>query len=227
MPPSEPIPGTASAAATKLFGDRVELAIQFADLLKTHGVARGLIGPREGERLWDRHLLNSAVVAELIPSGATVTDVGSGGGFPGIPLAIGRRDIRVTLVEPMARRVDWLAEVVETLSLDNVSVVRGRAEDVVGDVEPADVVTARAVAPLAKLARWCFPLVRPGGVLLALKGSSADEEVDRDRAAVGKVGAGHVSVVQCGLGLLEVPTTVVMATKARRAAETGRRPRKK
>lgn len=227
MPPSEPVPGPAATAASALFGDRVELAVRFAELLRTHGVERGLIGPREGDRLWDRHLLNSAAVGELIAADATVTDVGSGGGFPGVPLAIARGDIRVTLVEPMARRVEWLEEVVKSLGLDNVAVLRGRAEDVVGEIDPADVVTARAVAPLAKLARWCFPLVRPGGVLLALKGSSADEEVERDRAAVVKAGGDRVSVVQCGAGLLEVPTTVVTATKVRRAAVAGRRARKR
>lgn len=212
-------------AARRVFGDRTDLAAAFVDMLQTHGVERGLIGPREVDRLWDRHVLNSAVVAEVIPDGATVVDVGSGGGFPGIPLAVARGDLDVTLVEPMARRVEWLHEVVETLGLDRVKVVRGRAEekDLRATVGAADVATARAVAPLAKLAGWCLPLVRPGGRLLAIKGASAAEEVDRDRAAVRKVGGSEIEILQCGTGVLDVPTTVVAITAASRSEPKARR----
>ncbi|WP_104479462.1 16S rRNA (guanine(527)-N(7))-methyltransferase RsmG [Actinokineospora auranticolor] len=210
-----------------VFGERLGVAEGFVRLLAEHGVERGLIGPREVERLWDRHVLNSAVVGEAIPEGAVVVDVGSGAGLPGVPLAIARPDLSVTLVEPMARRVAWLDEVVETLALSSVTVVRGRAEEpaVRSRVLGADVVTARAVAPLAKLAGWCLPLVRQGGHLVALKGASAAEEIDRDRAAVARVGGGEPRVEVLGGAVLEVPTTVVLIERVKPA--TGReRPRR-
>lgn len=217
-------PSAVPAAATQVFGERIDRAVAFVELLRTHGVERGLIGPREVDRLWDRHVLNSAVLADAIPSDATVVDVGSGGGFPGIPLAIARADLAVTLLEPMARRVDWLQEVVEELGLENAVVVRGRAEekDTRDDLGTADVTTARAVAPLAKLAGWCLPLVRPGGRLLAIKGASAADEVARDRGAVRRLGGAEVEIVQCGVGVLEVPTTVVAITTADRKPTAGR-----
>lgn len=223
QPPDAPT--TVPEAARRVFGDRTDLAAAFVDMLQTHGVQRGLIGPREVERLWDRHVLNSAVVADVIPDSATVVDVGSGGGFPGIPLAVARGDLDVTLVEPMVRRVEWLLEVVETLGLARVKVVRGRAEerDLRAAVGAADVATARAVAPLAKLAGWCLPLVRPGGRLLAIKGASAAEEVDRDRAAVRKAGGSEIEVLHCGAGVLDVPTTVVAITAASRSEPRARR----
>src|SRR5437868_13263360 len=160
----------APPAATHLFGARLPLAVRFAELLARHGVERGLIGPREVDRLWDRHVLNSAVIGERIPEGARVVDVGSGAGFPGVPLAIARPDLSIVLLEPMARRVDWLAEVAEKLELP-ITIVRGRAEErpVREQLGGADIVTARAVAPLARLADWCLPLVRPDGFLVALK----------------------------------------------------------
>ncbi|MER2093793.1 MAG: 16S rRNA (guanine(527)-N(7))-methyltransferase RsmG, partial [Saccharopolyspora rectivirgula] len=142
-----------------MFGDRLELAEKFAELLREHGIQRGLIGPREVDRLWERHLLNSAVVAELLPPNSRVVDVGSGAGLPGIPLAIVRPDIEMVLLEPMARRVAWLEEAVTELGLD-VEVVRGRAEEgpVRDELAGQDVVTARAVAPMERLAKWCLPL---------------------------------------------------------------------
>ncbi|MGH3517038.1 MAG: 16S rRNA (guanine(527)-N(7))-methyltransferase RsmG [Haloechinothrix sp.] len=218
-------------AAWTVFGDGVDGAITFVELLCTHGVERGLIGPREVDRLWDRHVLNSAVLAELIPSGARVVDVGSGGGFPGIPLALARPDVCVYLVEPMARRVDWLNEVVAKLELGQVTVLRGRAEEraVRDAIGGADVVTARAVAPMAKLAGWCMPLVRPGGSLLALKGTSARAEVDRDRAAIRRLGGDEISVRRLGVGVLAEPTTVVTVTKsleARSGSYKQRKPRR-
>src|SRR4051794_31704933 len=153
----------------RVFGDGASGAIKFAALLADHGVERGLIGPREVERLWDRHLFNSAVLAELVPQNCRAVDVGSGAGLPGIPLAIARPDVRLTLLEPMARRVAWLQEVVDTLGLD-VEVVRGRAEEpeVRRRLGDSDIVTARAVAPMERLAGWCLPLLRSGGLLLAL-----------------------------------------------------------
>ncbi|WP_197319551.1 16S rRNA (guanine(527)-N(7))-methyltransferase RsmG [Saccharomonospora sp. NB11] len=206
----EDVGSEVSTAASVVFGEHVEAAEQFVAMLATHGVERGLIGPREVDRLWDRHVLNSAVLAELVPHGARVVDVGSGAGFPGIPLAIARPDLDIVLLEPMARRVEWLTEVVETLALE-VSVERGRAEEKVvrRRIEGADVVTARAVAPLARLAEWCLPLVRPSGTLLALKGQTAADEIERDRSAVRKAGGGEPRIVRCGASVLETPTTVV------------------
>jgi 16S rRNA (guanine527-N7)-methyltransferase len=204
-----------SSVCQTLFGDRLPLAERFVSLLAEHGVTRGLIGPRELDRLWDRHVLNSAAIAELVPDGASVVDVGSGAGLPGIPLAIARPDLRVVLLEPMARRVAWLTEVVESLGLA-ARVVRGRAEepDVRRSVGGADVVTARAVASLAKLAGWCLPLVAPGGTLLALKGESANEELTRDLAQVRRIGGTDESVVTCGADVLPVPTTVVVVRRS-------------
>ncbi|MGY6657102.1 16S rRNA (guanine(527)-N(7))-methyltransferase RsmG [Amycolatopsis sp. TRM77291] len=199
------------SAASEVFGDRVEQAVGYVELLERHGVERGLIGPREVDRLWERHVLNSAVIGERIPDGARVVDVGSGAGLPGVPLAISRSDLDIVLLEPMARRVDWLAEVAEKLELP-ITVVRGRAEErqIREELGGADVVTARAVAPLARLANWCLPLVRPEGALVALKGASAGEEIERDRVAVRKAGGGEAEVFECGTKVLEVPSTVVV-----------------
>ncbi|SFP85884.1 16S rRNA (guanine527-N7)-methyltransferase [Amycolatopsis arida] len=200
----------APPAASAVFGARLPLAERYVDLLARHGVERGLIGPREVDRLWDRHVLNSAVLSERVPVNARVVDVGSGAGLPGVPLAIARPDLDIVLLEPMARRVDWLAEVAATLDL-SVVVLRGRAEEraVRSRLAGADVVTARAVAPLARLAMWCLPLLRPSGVLLALKGATAAEEVARDRDAVRRVGGSTPTVLRCGTDLLVTPTTVV------------------
>jgi 16S rRNA (guanine527-N7)-methyltransferase len=216
-----------SELAGRLFGARLPLAQRYVDLLAEHGVARGLIGPREVDRLWDRHVLNSAVIAELVPADATVIDVGSGAGLPGIPLAIARPDLRVTLIEPMARRIAWLTEVVDELGLAT-TVLRGRAEEpaVRRSVGAAEVVTARAVAPLAKLAGWCLPLVAPGGWLLALKGESAAEELARDAEQVRRAGGAEGAVVSCGAGVLAVPTTVVRVRRMTMERDHGRRTRK-
>lgn len=155
--------------------------------LATVGAEWGLIGPREVERLWDRHIVNSALMEALIPQGASVIDVGSGAGLPGIPLAIVRPDLHVTLLEPLLRRSVFLAETVAELGLgDRVTVVRGRAED--RSVPAAAIVTARAVAALDKLIGWCWPLVAPGGQLLALKGERAQAEVDEAAPRLKKLG---------------------------------------
>ncbi len=179
-------PGEAGAleAAESLFGDRLHLARRYAEHLTGSGAQRGLIGPREGPRLWSRHLVNCALVAPLVPHGSSVVDVGSGAGLPGLVLAIARPDLSVTLVEPLLRRTTWLDEVVDDLGLD-VRMLRARAEEcgVQGDV-----VTARAVAPLEKLMSLCVPLVRPGGQVLALKGASADEELARAEPALSRRG---------------------------------------
>lgn len=195
------------SAAGQVFGERLTLAERYVGHLSSTGVEWGLIGPREVPRLWDRHVLNCAVVADLIPSEASVVDVGSGAGLPGLPLAIARPDLRVTLVEPLERRCRWLSMVIEDLGLP-VEVVRGRADEVTGNVS-GDVVTARAVAALDKLARWLVPLMKPGGSVLALKGRTAADEVDKARKSLRKLKVREVEILSCGQELLEEPTTVV------------------
>lgn len=164
-----------AAAITAVFGSEVKTIRQYVDILASRGIDWGLIGPRERDRLWERHVLNSAALAPRIPEDASVVDVGSGAGLPGLPLAILRSDLRMTLLEPLLRRANFLNLAVSELGLsDGVQVVRGRAEE---HRSRYDVVTCRAVAPLPRLLGWCLPLVKPGGRLLALKGSSAAEEV--------------------------------------------------
>lgn len=216
-------------AARAVFGDRLPIAERYAELLAETGVDRGLIGPREADRLWERHLLNSAVLGELIPRSRRVLDVGSGAGLPGIPLALARPDLHVVLLEPMARRVAWLQEVIDELGLA-ISVHRGRAEDppVRDALGHSHVVTARAVAPLSRLARWCLPLVAPGGRLLAVKGASAEQEVARDVNAVRVMGGAAVEIVQCGGTIVRPPTTVVVVSRlAERVVPPVRRRRRK
>ncbi|MBT8224778.1 MAG: 16S rRNA (guanine(527)-N(7))-methyltransferase RsmG [Dactylosporangium sp.] len=201
--------------AARLFGERMPLACRYAELLSTAGVLRGLIGPREAPRLWERHLLNCGAVAELIPYGAFITDIGSGAGLPGIVLAVARPDLNVTLVEPLARRATFLTEVVEDLELVNASVLRARAEDCVEAVDLADVVTARAVASLDRLAAWGLPLAAVGGRLLAIKGASAAEEVAQHQAAVHRAGGTAPRIRRCGADLLATPVTVVEVVRQR------------
>jgi len=204
----------AEQASTVVFGERLSIAEQYAEILSSVGVERGLLGPREVPRIWDRHLLNCVVLQELVERGARVVDVGSGAGLPGIPLAIARPDLLVTLVEPLLRRASFLQQVVDTLGLD-VAVYRGRAEDraTQSTVGSADVIAARAVAPLGKLMGWCLPLARAGGRVLAIKGDSAAEELARDRLAIRRLGGQYLQVRQCGADLLATPTTVVEAVR--------------
>jgi 16S rRNA (guanine527-N7)-methyltransferase len=163
------------AVVDAIFGPAAPEIKRFVDILATDGVTRGVIGPREADRLWDRHVFNSVAISSLTRADAEVVDVGSGAGLPGIPLAVLRADLRVTLLEPLLRRVTFLEEAVDRLGLaDRVRVVRARAEE---HREQYDVVAARAVAPLGRLVQWCAPLRRPTGVILALKGRSAAAEV--------------------------------------------------
>lgn len=219
--------GTVAAApeaAATVFGPRLGVAQRYAEFLAGDGIDRGLLGPRETARLWDRHLLNSAALTELLERGEHVVDIGSGAGLPGLPVAIARPDLRVVLVEPQQRRIDFLEEVVAELGLA-VEVVRGRAEaaEVRDRIGENDAVVSRAVAGLDKLTQWSLPLLRPKGRMLAIKGERAGEEVCAHRRVMTASGAESVRVVRCGVNYLNPPATVVVV---RRGTERrfGRRP---
>lgn len=201
--------GATPATAAVVFGDGLDLAERYAALLADQGIVRGLIGPREAPRIWDRHVLNCAVVTSRLPQGATVADIGTGAGLPGIVWAIARPDIHVTLIEPLLRRTRFLEDAERELGLENVTVVRGRAESLSGDVT-VDVVTARAVAPLAQLAGLAAPLLRRGGMLLALKGQSAADELASATSELAKLGASSWSVEAFGEGIVDPVTRVVV-----------------
>jgi 16S rRNA (guanine527-N7)-methyltransferase len=206
------------AAAIDYFGLQLPLVTQLAAMLADDAVVRGLIGPREAARVWDRHLLNCAVIGELVPTGARVVDVGSGAGLPGLVLACSRPDVRIDLVEPLQRRADFLREACEALGLtDRVHVVRGRApeQSVVDAVGSAGWITARAVAPLARLAQWCAPLLAVGGRLLAMKGARAEAEVAQARPALRGLRLSLVGIQVCGAGIVEPPTSVVVMERTR------------
>ncbi|GAC49596.1 ribosomal RNA small subunit methyltransferase G [Gordonia aichiensis NBRC 108223] len=201
-------------SAATVFGDRLGVAQQYCAILATDGIDHGLMGPREVPRLWDRHILNCACVEEVIESGESVVDIGSGAGLPGIPLAIARPDLTVTLIEPLLRRSEFLSRTVESLGLA-VRVVRGRAEEkaVRAEVPLADVVTSRALAPLDRLSRWSAPLIRDGGRMIALKGSSAPDEIERDRKAAERNGIVDLRVQSVGVSVVDQPTTLVIGDK--------------
>lgn len=207
----------APAAARLVFGDCLELVERYAAILAGAGIERGLIGPGEVMRLWERHILNSAAIGDLVPDNERVADVGSGAGLPGIPLALSRPDLSVTLIEPLLRRADFLSEVTQVLGLD-ATVIRGRAEEssVQREAGEIDAVASRAVASLDKLTRWCMPLLRPGGRMLAMKGERAQVEVDEHRRAMKSLGAVDVKVMECGVNYLSPPATVVVAVKGAR-----------
>jgi 16S rRNA (guanine527-N7)-methyltransferase len=197
----------APPSAASVFGPARPSAVAYAGILATRGVQQGLLGPREVPRLWDRHLLNCAVVAELIERRrGTLLDLGSGAGLPGLVLAMVLPDVTVTLLEPMERRCRFLTECVTELGLANVSVLRGRAEDV---TLRTDVVTARAVAPLPRLAELALGVVRPGGMVLAIKGRTAAEELRAAGPVLRRIGARDAQVVRAGQGKVVPATTVV------------------
>jgi|SRR5450631_4399877 16S rRNA (guanine527-N7)-methyltransferase len=196
------------ASAVQVFGERLTLAEQFTAILTDSGVSHGLIGPREVPRLWERHVLNCAVIHPAIATGQVVIDVGSGAGLPGLALAIARPDLDLHLVEPMLRRTNWLSMAVAELGLTNVTVHRGRAEQFTG-ILSAPVVTARAVARLSELAAWCLPLLQPGGSLLAIKGLSVVDELVADRSVLRRLGAVDEVIETFGGGVLDQETTVL------------------
>ena len=230
LPDLSPAP-PAPPAAADLLGSALPVLEAYAALLAGPGVERGLLGPRETPRLWERHLLNSAGLVELLPPGATVVDLGSGAGLPGVVLAALRPDLRLVLLEPLLRRAVFLEEVVEALALPSTVVRRGRAEELGGGRltgpglpadGPADVVVARAVAPLDRLAGWALPLLRPGGRLLALKGASAAQELRDAGPALTAAGASDSRVVEVGDAAHLTAALVVEVVAAARPARRGR-----
>jgi 16S rRNA (guanine527-N7)-methyltransferase len=216
------------AAAAAVFGSALPAAEKYARLLSVRGVELGVVGPAEAERVWDRHLLNCAAIARLVPARCSLADIGSGAGLPGIVLALLLPGVRVTLVEAMARRVSFLEQCVAELGLENVEVVRGRAEDMAGRLV-VDVVTSRAVAPLEKLAGWCIGLLRPGGKALAIKGASAETELARARPVLARLGVSDARVVEVGSADGAAAATVVVFSAggrhgAQRRDGAGQRP---
>jgi len=197
-----------------VFGTALPLAERYVQMLAGPGVTRGLLGPREVPRLWTRHVLNCAAVADLVPRPATLIDLGSGAGLPGIVLALLLPDVRVTLLERMERRSLFLDECVQELGLRNAQVYRATAEEVAGKLA-ADVLTARAVAPLDRLAGLAAGLVRPGGLILAVKGAAAEEEVAQARPVLRRLGMRDVAVVRAGDGKVDRAATVVRMVAGR------------
>lgn len=198
-------------AVEVLYGEHTDLAERFVEHLVTTGIEWGLLGPREIPKMWDRHVLNCAVVHELLPKGAVVADVGSGAGLPGIALAIARPDVQFILIEPLERRVDWLDMVVTDLGLGNVDIIRARSEQVFETVD-VDVVTARAVSAMKSLVPITVPLLHGEGQLLAIKGKSAANEIEKAHKVLRKFKTQDSEVVTVGDELLEVPTTVARLT---------------
>lgn len=215
--------------AREVFGVRFAAAENYREILAGRGIEWGLIGPREVERLWERHILNSVALADLMPEGVSVVDVGSGGGLPGIPLALARPDLRMTLLEPMQRRCTFLTETIDELGRTlaetvedtpgpvgraeravDILVERGRAEE---HDEVYDIVTCRAVGPLKRLLDWCLPLLAPGGTLLALKGASAADELRAVDKSLTKKGL-RAEILSVRAHAEAEPTTAVRITRA-------------
>lgn len=232
MGESAPPPPTPDVAQSFL-GDRLQLMERYVAHLCDTGVTHGLIGPREVPRMWERHVLNCAVVHPGIAEGRAVADIGAGAGLPGLVLAIARPDLRMTLVEPLLRRTVWLERIVDDLELENVEVVRARADEVWGK-RSFDVVTSRAVARIGELARWSLPLVNAHGEMFVLKGSSAAAERDEDADILRKLRVIHADVERWGEGVVDPETVTLRLTVdgiapqlTRKQAGTGPSPAKK
>lgn len=210
-PVAAPVLEAEPAVAAALFGDQIAVARSFTNELARRGEELGLIGPLELPRLWTRHILNSALLAPLLEARGRVADVGSGAGLPGLVLAIARPDVEFVLIEPMERRTDWLRSESDRLGLQNVTVLRGRAEDVADDVV-VDQVTARAVSALSKLIPLTVPLVRSGGQLILMKGARVDEEIEKARKVILRKRLSDVEVLELGEGVVDETTRVFRAT---------------
>lgn len=197
------------AYAAELFGDQIELARGFAQRLAKDSETFGLLGPRELPRIWSRHVINSGLLAELVPDGSKVVDVGSGAGLPGIPMAIAQPMAQFTLVEPMERRANWLNQVVQDLGITNVRVLRARAEDVVET--DFDLATARAVAALDKLLKMLTPLIKDSRekTVIAMKGSKAQEEIAEAAKRIAQLGYSQPEIITLGLNKAPETATVV------------------
>lgn len=221
MAETNELPDAPAVARDVFSGEAWPQARAYAELLAGPGVVRGLLGPREVPRIWDRHLLNCAVVAEAVPEGVRLVDIGSGAGLPGIVLAIIRPEITVTLLEPLLRRTVFLDECVETLKLGNAKVVRGRAEELAGK-RVFDVACARAVAPLDRLLAWSMPLLVEGGQLLAMKGERAAEELEAADAALREAGARQAELVTVGRDRVDPPATLVRVVAGQAPVRGGR-----
>jgi 16S rRNA (guanine527-N7)-methyltransferase len=224
--PRNPVPSMVPPppdVAQIVFGARLDLAQQYAELLADAGVERGILGPHEIDRIWERHLLNCGAVAELLQPGERVADIGSGAGLPGVPLLIAKPELRIVLIESSLRRTEFLRTAVSVLGLD-VEVVRGRAEDpaVRQSIGTCDAVVSRAVAPLDRVTRWSFALLGPGGRMLAIKGERAPDEVREHRRVMTALGAADARVVECGANYLSSPTTVVVARRGKPTPARGR-----
>lgn len=217
----ETIPSVPAAARRVFPSERIALAERYAAWLADAGTVRGLIGPREVPRLWERHLLNCAVLAEAIPHGVAVADLGTGAGLPGLVLAIARPELNLTLVEPLLRRTVFLCEVVEDLALNNVEVVRGRAESLHGQ-RRFDIVTSRALAPLERLLAWSMPVVAPGGAMLAMKGSSVADEAAGAAEALAAAGCAQPQILHLGGDLVSPQTIAIRVVRADRTGVSSR-----
>jgi 16S rRNA (guanine527-N7)-methyltransferase len=201
----------ASDTVKAYLGDAYDGVARYAELLRDQGELRGLIGPREVPRIWERHILNSAAVVPYLPMGGSVADIGSGAGLPGIVIAVMRPELDVILVEPMERRTTWLSEVVAELGLTNVQVKRGRAEEYHEAFE-ADAVTSRAVAALSKLVRMSMPLVRVGGELVILKGRNVAQEIEPARKVLRKFSAAEPEILE-GATVEGVEATTILRVR--------------
>lgn len=213
--PLAPLPPVPEHAALRLEAEAIQRLTLYGEALATDGVIRGLIGPREVPILWDRHLLNCAAMAEAVERNARIVDIGTGAGLPGLVLALVRSDIQIVLIEPLQRRCDFLAEMVDKFDLkDRVTIVWERAENV--PPQEADIVTSRAVAALKKLLPWCMPHARIGGRLLAMKGQKAGEELQAARKSLHKWSAAkNAKILTCGAGWIDPPVTLVSATRGK------------
>ncbi|MGA0842194.1 MAG: 16S rRNA (guanine(527)-N(7))-methyltransferase RsmG [Candidatus Nanopelagicales bacterium] len=198
--------GTSSKKALE---ENLEKLKAYEALLKQHGEEKGLLGPKDIQIIWERHILNSLPLMELISPNSTLADIGSGAGLPGIPLSICRPDLKITLIEPMARRAEFLKIVIKELEIQNTEVFHGRAEALFKK-QKFDFVTARAVAPFKKLVKIALPLLKSDGYLLALKGAKANLELNDALEVINELQATSLGVVKTGSEIQSEVSIVVV-----------------